>query len=86
MVPFSVPPAAKAVCGLIDQLRDGDRGAAWQGFVNVVASGQYGMLSTLWEQTARLLGLTITKDAIPPSAHAVRESHDPISGRVAWRI
>lgn len=86
MVPFAVPPAAKAVLELVCQLRDGDRDTAWQAFVNVVASGQYAMLSTLWEQVARLLGLEVTQNAVPPSAHAVRESHDPISGRVAWRV
>ncbi len=86
MVPFAVPPAAKAVLELVCQLRDGDRDTAWQGFVNVVTSGRYEMLSTLWEQTARLLGLDVTPNAIPPSAHAVRESHDPLTNRVAWRV
>ena len=82
---FSVPPAARSVLELVCQLRDGPRDEAWQGFVNVVASGRHEMLSTLWEQVARLLGLEVTLNAVPPTAHAVRESHDPITGKVAWR-
>ena len=85
MAPFSVPPAAKAVMELVCQLRGEQRETAWGIFVNVIASGRYELLSALWEQTTRLLGLEITPTAVPPSARAVRESHDPITGKVAWR-
>ena len=86
MVPFSVPPAAKAVLELVCQLRDGPRDEAWQGFVNVVASGRHEMLSDLWERVAHMLDLTVTPNAVPPSAPAVRESPCSNTGKVAWRV
>jgi hypothetical protein len=86
VVAFAVPTAAKYVLGLIDQLRDGPRDDSWQAFVNVIASGQYALLSTVWEQACRHLGLEITPSAVLPCTHAIRESYDPLTNRVAWRV
>ena len=83
---FSVPPAAKECLALICQLRGAERESSFAGLTAILASANYSLMSALWEGLARQLGLTITDDDKPPQAGARRESCDPLTSRIAWRL